>query len=359
MTPASRPSAASTGSGHALVVIAIMSYADGSSGDGPAPSISRRAAIRCSIGGCVSNSRLNQPCAPGDRWSRGDWIHRWAVAAGAWATTDELSRSFSSRGDQARRVPGDEHPGDVGEGLPAAGDGELHRLRGEGGQDDEDDGEGEEVDLADVPAVAAPAPDPAEQEQAQTEVGEERHEPDEGDGDGADEDVVVVDVAELVRQHPLELVAVHDREQPGRDRDRRVLGVAAGREGVGCRVVDQVDLRLREPDAEAELLDQVVEARVLVRPGRPGPGHGDGHPIRVEVAGPDHGQREDDGDRQHDGSAGERQVEDRGHTRDEDGEAGDQVDRAAPVGPDLGEEIMTRGHAPTLDRPTWRRAEGS
>jgi hypothetical protein len=78
----------------------------------------------------------------------------------------------------------------------------------------------------------------------------------------------------------------------------------------------------------------------------------------IEVAGPDHGQRHDDRDGEHHRSTGEGQVEDRGHTRDEDGEPGHQVDRASSVGPDLGEEITSRGHGRTLSRPTWRRAEG-
>ena len=42
-----------------------------------------------------------------------------------------------------------------------------------------------------------------------------------------DEDVVVADVAELVREHAFELDPVHLLEQAGGDRDRRVLRVAA------------------------------------------------------------------------------------------------------------------------------------
>ena len=75
----------------------------------------------------------------------------------------------------------------------------------------------------------------AEEHEAQEEVGEQRDHPDHRDGERHHEDVVVADVAELVREHAFELDAVHLLEQARGDRDRRVLGIAAGGERVRAR----------------------------------------------------------------------------------------------------------------------------
>src|SRR5438094_133940 len=54
-----------------------------------------------------------------------------------------------------------------------------------------------------------------------------------GGGHGADQRVAALHVAELVGQHRLDVAPVHRLEQAGGHRDRGVLGVAAGGEGVG------------------------------------------------------------------------------------------------------------------------------
>ena len=77
---------------------------------------------------------------------------------------------------------------------------------------------------------------------------------------------------ELVGEDALELDAVHLLEQAGGDGDRRVLGVAAGGEGVRRRVVDDVDARLGQPAGDAQPLDEVVQAAVLLGVGRAGRG---------------------------------------------------------------------------------------
>ena len=58
--------------------------------------------------------------------------------------------------------------------------------------------------------------------------------------------------------------------RPGRDGHRRVLRVAARRERVRRRVVDDVQARLRQPARDAQALDEVVEPGVLLRIGRLG-----------------------------------------------------------------------------------------
>ena len=53
-----------------------------------------------------------------------------------------------------------------------------------------------------------------------------------GRGDRRDEDVAVADVGDLVGEHAAQFVLVDDLQQALRDRDRGVVGVAAGRERV-------------------------------------------------------------------------------------------------------------------------------
>src|SRR3546814_5462193 len=75
------------------------------------------------------------------------------------------------------------------------------------------------------------------------------------------EDVVVLDVAQLVSDHALELDAVQLLEQARGDGDGRVLRVAPGGEGVRRGIVDDVDAGLGEPACDAEPLDEVVQPR--------------------------------------------------------------------------------------------------
>ena len=82
---------------------------------------------------------------------------------------------------------------------------------------------------------------------------------------------MVLDVAHLVAGHALELLAVHDGEQPGGEGDGRLVRADPGGEGVGRGVVDHVDGGLGDPLADGQGLHQVVQLRVLGRVGRHGP----------------------------------------------------------------------------------------
>ena len=104
------------------------------------------------------------------------------------------------------------------------------------------------------------------------DVGQQGHRSDQRHGQGRHEDVVVADVRQLVGDDALELDPVELLQQAGRHGDRGVLGVAPGGEGVRRRVVDDVDPRLRQPAGDAQALDEVVQAAVLLRIGRAGPG---------------------------------------------------------------------------------------
>ena len=66
---------------------------------------------------------------------------------------------------------------------------------------------------------------------------------------------------QLVGHDALELLAIELLEQARRDRHRRVLRVAARRERVGRRVVDEVDLGHRHVRRDRHLLDDVVQLR--------------------------------------------------------------------------------------------------
>ena len=86
-------------------------------------------------------------------------------------------------------------------------------------------------------------PDAAPEAPAQEEVGDQRDHADEDADQRGEADVVVADVRHLVGEHALELLAVEHLHQPARDGDGGVLRVAAGGEGVGRRVLDDVDRR--------------------------------------------------------------------------------------------------------------------
>ena len=107
----------------------------------------------------------------------------------------------------------------------------------------------------------ARAADAAPEREPQEEVGEQRDRPDEDADDQREPDVEVADVGQLVAHDALELLPVELLEQAGRDRDRCVLRVATGREGVRGGVVDDVDLGHRRVRRDRQLLDDVHELR--------------------------------------------------------------------------------------------------
>ena len=133
--------------------------------------------------------------------------------------------------------------------------------------------------------------------------------------------------------HALELDPVHHVEQPGGDRERRVLRVAAGGERVGRGVVDDVEPRLREPGRDAQALDQVVVAAVLGLVGGLGPAGRDRDLVGVVVRAPRQRHGDDEGDDDADPAAAEEQHDGRRRQRDDDDEAEQHQERAALVAP--------------------------
>src|SRR5262249_47267418 len=184
----------------------------------------------------------------------------------------------------------------------------------------------------------------AEEQEAKAEVAEQCKETDEGHRDCRDQDVVVANVAEFMPENTLELGAVHDLEQAGRDRYGRVLRVAPGSERVQRRIVNHIDTRLRETDADAELLNHVMKLLKLVRIRFPSPGSRDCEPVRIEVAHPDQADRNEEGDKDEEGPELEEQVEGYDRSRDEDREPDHQIHSPALVRPDLRHQVSALGH---------------
>ena len=89
-------------------------------------------------------------------------------------------------------------------------------------------------------AVAFVALAAAEPEREARQRGDRRGD---GGGDGADQNVAMQHVAQFVRDHAFELAVVHQLQNARGERDRGVVRIAAGGEGVGRRLRRDVELR--------------------------------------------------------------------------------------------------------------------
>ena len=96
--------------------------------------------------------------------------------------------------------------------------------------------------LADRPFSSRPAEQAAEHRQHADRARDRR-------GDGHGEGVAILHVAQLMAQHAHDLLAAQMAQQAGVHRDRGMLGAAAGGEGVGLVLVDDVDPRHRQAGA--------------------------------------------------------------------------------------------------------------
>ena len=168
----------------------------------------------------------------------------------------------------------------------------------------------------------------------QREIGQHRDRAGNGRRDRHGQRVAVLHVAELVRHHRGDLVAVERAEEPGGRRDRGVLGVSAGGEGVGLRAVDDVDLRHRQAGLAAQ-----APARARRYSGaRPrvdlaGAVHPQHHLVRVPVGEEVHAGGEDQ--REHHAAGAADQVADAHEDRRQRGEehgGAHEVHRLSPFG---------------------------
>ncbi len=90
-------------------------------------------------------------------------------------------------------------------------------------------------------------------------------------------------MADLVRQHPGELLLVHRLHQTGGHRDRGVLGVAAGGEGVRLRILHDIDARHRHACGGGELPHERVELRRRALVDLARAVHGEHHLVGVPI----------------------------------------------------------------------------
>ena len=180
-----------------------------------------------------------------------------------------VRRDLRERALEPGRVAGELHARRVGQVLALAADGELHQPSEDRRQDRQHDRHHEEHDLDAAPttslAIAAATRPSTEEGEPQEEVGEERDAADKDRHQQREPDVVVADVRHLVADHALQLLPVELLQQPGRDGDGRVLRVAPRREGIGRRVVDDIDARHRDVRRDGHLLHHVEELWRLLR----------------------------------------------------------------------------------------------
>ena len=101
--------------------------------------------------------------------------------------------------------------------------------------------------------------------ESQEPVGQQRDGSDQHADEEREADVEVADVAHLVPDDALELLAIELVEQAARDRHARVLRIPPGGEGVRRRVVDDPEPRGREAARQAHLLDDVDELPEALR----------------------------------------------------------------------------------------------
>ncbi len=139
----------------------------------------------------------------------------------------------------------------VGGVFARAADRHLHQH----GRDRREDHHGDGADHAEAVVVVAMA---AEE---QPELRQHGDRAGDGRGDRHDQRVAVADMGELVGDHAGDFLAVEHVEQAGRHRDRGVLGIAAGGEGIGLRIVHEIDARHRQPGALRQIAHQAHEIR--------------------------------------------------------------------------------------------------
>src|SRR3989344_7915691 len=99
-----------------------------------------------------------------------------------------------------------------------------------------------------------------------------------------------------MREYALKLAPIHHSEKPRRYRDDRVLFVATGSEGIGRRIVDDIDTRLRKAGSDRKIFDDAMQFAKFLLVGRLCTSRADGDligkPIRPDI----HDQSKPDGD---------------------------------------------------------------
>ena len=293
--------------------------------------------MRSASGGWVSNRRfvLAWRASP-SRWS-GATSQRCAVARDTWCSTVWSASSFS----RARRRPSGDT---IATALVSASSSRWREMasdsiRAPNASTPARAAMARSSERPAVVVVVAAAP-VGEERRAGRDVGDHDEQADGGDRERRHLHVTVADVGQLVGEHALELAARHEVEQAAGDRDAGVARGATEREGVGRGIVDDVDLRLRQPGRDAQAFDHVVQHGRLFRGHLHGPGQRDRGAHRDEPAdevGGDCDRRahSDAGA----GRAGHEQT-DRAAEQPDEQELDHQHDDAGP--PVLGDQVVMR-----------------
>jgi hypothetical protein len=101
-----------------------------------------------------------------------------------------------------------------------------------------------------------------------------------------------------VGEHPRQLLGIAGLHQAAGDRDRGVVRIAAGREGVRLAGLQDVDLGHGQIRVARQLLDQAEQLRRLGPRHLPRIVHAQHHLVRVPVCEPVHGECYDERDQQ-------------------------------------------------------------
>ena len=274
----------------AAMAMAGGEHQEGGTDQGGASSFhqsSLRSAIRSSSGGWVSKSRWMPPSLPSSPTPLiGCSIHKCAVAVDAECVTVVSAFNFSSAEISPGGYAGELAGAHVGQRLTAARDRRLHRLGHDRRHDQQEKPHVGERIVA-VRLVAATAdPTAVPPHRAHGDVRHQGDRADHRDRQRRHQDVVVADVTQFMGEHTLEFDPIHLLEQTGRHGDRRVVRIAAGGEGVRCRIVDDVDAGLGQATGDAQPFDEVVQPLVLRGIGGRRPTHTQrdlvGVPVRAE-----------------------------------------------------------------------------
>ena len=196
--------------------------------------------------------------------------------------------NFCQRRSQRIRAPTDAGAELVGGVFARAADRHLHEHGGDRREDHHRDGADHPGPVV-VVAVAA---------EEHPELRQHRDRAGDGGGDRHRQRVVVSDMRELVGEHAGDLLAREHLQQPGRHRDRGVLGIAAGSERIGLRIVHDVDARHRQAGVLRQLAHQAHEIGRGPLVHLLGIVHGEDELVRVPIAGEVHGagdEQRDDG----------------------------------------------------------------
>ena len=156
-------------------------------------------------------------------------------------------------------MPCGQRTGGVGQILPLAGDGRLDQCCQQRGQDHGGQAHHKNQRVS-AAALAAHSP---KKGHACEHIGHNAHHHNQTKHNGGHSNVEVFDVRNFVGHHALQLSVIHDLQQTGGCRDRRVLRVTPGGKSIRSWIIDDVDLRHRQPGGDRKIFDNAIEPGVV------------------------------------------------------------------------------------------------